>query len=209
MIHRMKNCLLYKNATCLCSASAAFQSFQLGLLLSEFFLVVLLFFLAFCRLCSSQSGFHRASFQFNWFILGLFLWPSSAQLLLLLSGFSLFNISPFILNASFWFCCSFQHFVGLCFSQSGFRRAPFRFECLILGLFLWPSSAQLLLLVFLFCSAFHKAPLILNAFFGARGKWWVHTSSCTQFFCGFVLVSISYCFTLHSVLIRGSAHVAG
>ena len=29
------------------------------------FLVVLLFFLAFCRLCSSQSGFHMAPFQFD------------------------------------------------------------------------------------------------------------------------------------------------
>ena len=37
------------------------------------FLVVLLFFLAFCRLCSSQSGFCRAPFQFEFFILGLFL----------------------------------------------------------------------------------------------------------------------------------------
>ena len=26
--------------------------------------------------CSSQSGFCRAPFRFDWFILGLFLWPS-------------------------------------------------------------------------------------------------------------------------------------
>ena len=55
--------------------------------------------------CSSQSCFHRAPFQFDRFILGLFLLPSSAQLLLL-SGFAPFSISfgssPFILNASFW-----------------------------------------------------------------------------------------------------------
>ena len=44
-----------------------------------------------------------------------------------------------------------------------FRRAPFQFDWFILGLFLWPSSIWLLLLVFLFSLAFHKAPLILNA----------------------------------------------
>ena len=43
------------------------------LLLSGF--VVL--FSKFVGLCSSQSGFHRAPFQFDWFILGHFLWPSS------------------------------------------------------------------------------------------------------------------------------------
>ncbi len=42
--------------------------------------------------CSSQSCFHRAPFQFDQFILGLFLLPSSAQLLLL-SGFAPFSIS--------------------------------------------------------------------------------------------------------------------
>ena len=36
----------------------------------------------------------------------------------------------------------------------------------MLGLFLWPSSVWLLLLVFWFCAAFHKASLILNASFG-------------------------------------------
>ena len=50
-------------------------------------------FLHIVGLCSSQSGFCRAPFRFDWFILGLFLWPSSAQLLLLLSGFALFSIS--------------------------------------------------------------------------------------------------------------------
>ena len=43
------------------------------LLLSGF--VVL--FSKFVGLYSSQSYFHRAPFQFDWFILGLFLWPSS------------------------------------------------------------------------------------------------------------------------------------
>ena len=47
----------------------------------------------FVGLCSFQSGFHGAPFQFDWFILGLFLWPSSAQLLFLLSGFALFSVS--------------------------------------------------------------------------------------------------------------------
>ena len=74
MNHRIKNYLLYKDATWLCCLSAAFQSFYLGLLLSElFFLVVLLFCLAFCKLCSSQNGFCRTPFEFDWFILGLFL----------------------------------------------------------------------------------------------------------------------------------------
>ena len=53
-------------------------------------------------------------------------------------------------------------FCRLCSSQSGFCRASFQFECFILGLFLWPSSVSLLLLLFLFCPVFHQAPLILN-----------------------------------------------
>ena len=57
------------------------------LLLSGFVVVVSTF------MTSSQSGFHRAPFRFDWFILGLLLWPSSAQLLLLLSGFASFSIS--------------------------------------------------------------------------------------------------------------------
>ena len=56
-------------------------------------------------------------------------------------------------------------FCRLCSSQSGFYRAPFQFECFILGLFLWPSSVSLLLLLFLFCPVFHQAPLIVNASF--------------------------------------------
>ena len=248
----------------------------------------------FVGLCSSQSGFCRAPFQFDWFILGLFLWPSSAQVLLLFSGFALFSISQgsfhsecFLLGIFhtlllptsqlfflwFWsfqcflgllssqcavwgvfhmchrlwqgdctckqvvnrlkiaqglstllfhrwsevpsrggvcsdslyeklpalqsqschlsvFCeccflellarpssirtillsCSLQPFVGPCSSQSCFHRAPFQFYWFILGLFLlWPSTIQLLWLVFLFCSAFHQAPLILNAWGGGGG----------------------------------------
>ena len=57
-------------------SECCFLALLAGFLLSEFFLVVL-FFLAFCKLCSSQSGFCRAPFQFDWFILVLFLWPSS------------------------------------------------------------------------------------------------------------------------------------
>ena len=60
-------------------------------------------------------------------------------------------------------------FLGLCSSQNCFCRAPFRFECFILWLFLWPSSAQLLLLycylAVLLHLAFHRAPFILNASF--------------------------------------------
>ena len=287
---------------------------------------------SFVGLCSSQSGFCRAPFQFDWFILGLFLWPSSAQVLLLFSGFALFSISQgsfhsecFLLGIFhtlllptsqlfflwFWsfqcflgllssqcavwgvfhmchrlwqgdctckqvvnrlkipqglstllfhrwsevpsrggvrsdslyeklpalqsqschlsvFCeccflellarpssvrtillsCSLQPFVGLCSSQSCFHRAPFQFYWFILGLFLlWPSTIQLLWLVFLFCSAFHQAPLILNAS-GGGGGGGSHTPACTQLFqwfcsCQHFLVSLS----LHSVLFGGSAHV--
>ena len=65
--------------------------------------------------------------------------------------------------------------------------APFWFDWFILGLFLWPSSVWLLLLVFLFCSVFHKTPLVLNASFqGFLIHLLVPSSSC-----GFVLVSIS------------------
>ena len=64
--------------------------------------MVLLFLLAFCRFCSSKSGFCGASFQFECFILGLFLWPSSVSLLLLLFLFCpVFDQAPLILNASF------------------------------------------------------------------------------------------------------------
>ena len=77
-------------------------------LLASLLLSLLLFLVLFCSfqnfvgLCSSQSGFYRAPFWFECFILGLFLWPSSAQLLLLISDFSPLNLSPFFLNASFW-----------------------------------------------------------------------------------------------------------
>ena len=63
----------------------------------------------------------------------------------------------------------------------------FQFDWFILGLFLWPSSVWVLLLVFLFCSVFHQTPLVLNASFQS---FFIHllipSSSC-----GFVLVSIS------------------
>ena len=85
--------------------------------------------------------------------------------------------------------------MGLCSSQRGFHRAPFKFHWFILGilLFLWPCSVYLLLLVFLFCPAFHEAPLILNASFGVwggGGGGFVHILVPSSF-CGFVLVSIS------------------
>ena len=51
-------------------------SFMKALLLSGFVL------LALYRLCSSESVFYRAPFQFDWFIVGLFLWLSSIWLLL-------------------------------------------------------------------------------------------------------------------------------
>ena len=60
--------------------------------------------------------------------------------------------------------------------------------------------------MFLFCSAFHQAPLILNAWGGGGGgggaviPLLVPSSSS-----GFVLVVVSL--SLHSVLFGGSAHV--
>jgi len=48
---------------------------------------------------TSQSCFRRAPFRCNRFILGLFLWPSSAQLLLLLSGFAPLSISQGSFNS--------------------------------------------------------------------------------------------------------------
>ena len=57
-----------------------------------------------------------------------------------------------------------------------FDRAPFQFDWFILRLLLWPSSVWLLLLVFLFCLAFDKAPLILNASF----FFFFQTPSCAE-----------------------------
>ena len=82
-------------------SNSCFSELLASLLLS-LLLLLLCSFQHFVGLCSSQSVFYRAPFWFECFILVLFLWPSSAQLLLLLSGLSLFNISPFILNACFW-----------------------------------------------------------------------------------------------------------
>ncbi len=73
-----------------------------SLLLSElFFLVVLLFFLAFCSgSVLLRVVFDRAPFQFDWFILGLFLWPSSMYLLSPFLFCPAFHQVPLILNAS-------------------------------------------------------------------------------------------------------------
>ena len=59
-------------------------------------------------------------------------------------------------SSSQWFCCSFQHFVGLLSDLTGLLQGFF------FGL-LQPSYCCYL--VVLFCSAFHRAPLILNASF--------------------------------------------
>ena len=57
--------------------------------------------LALCRLCSCQCGFCEVPFQFDWFIVGLFLWLSSVWLLLLVFLYSsVFHQVPLILNAS-------------------------------------------------------------------------------------------------------------
>ena len=81
-------------------SKCCFQSFLLDLLLSElFFLVVWLFCLAFCKLCSSQNGFHRAPFEFDWFILGLFL-LALFYLAIIFMFCPAFYEAPLILNAS-------------------------------------------------------------------------------------------------------------
>ena len=54
----------------------------------------------------------------------------------------------------------------------------------------------IVMLVFLFCSAFHKAPLILNAYIwrwvlGGGGRGGIMHLLVPSAFCGFVLVSIS------------------
>ena len=103
VIHRLKNppalqgCHLSVFSEC-CFLVLLARPSSIRTVLSGF--VVL--FQHFVWLCSSQSGFPRAPFQFECFILGLFLWPSLAQLLLLLSGFAPFSISPFIWYASYW-----------------------------------------------------------------------------------------------------------
>ena len=43
-------------------------------------------------------------------------------------------------KTSSWWFCSFYNFVGLCSSQSGSCRAPFKCDWFILRLFVWPSS---------------------------------------------------------------------
>ena len=95
-----------------------FSECLIGLLSELFFLVVLLFFLAFFRLCSSYSGFHMAPFWSECFILGLFHWPSSAQLLFYLVVLLCLALhrAPFILTASFWVI--FIHFFYPCPSSS-------------------------------------------------------------------------------------------
>ena len=112
--------------------------------------------------------------------------------------------------------CSLQPFVGLCSSQSCFHRAPFQFYWFILGLFLlWPSTIQLLWLVFLFCSAFHQAPLILNASGGGGGGGGgSHTPACTQLFqwfcsCQHFLVSLSLFIVCFSGVVHMSQPVRG
>ena len=85
--------------------------------------------------------------------------------------FRAFSQAVFYQNSSsYWFCCSLQPFVGLCSSQSGFCRAPFQFDWFILGLFLWPSSAQVLLLFSGFAlfsisqGSFHSECFLLGIF---------------------------------------------
>ena len=104
--------------------------------------------------------------------------------------------------------------LAFCSSQSGFHRVPFKFDWFILGLllFLWPCSVYLLLLVFLFCPAFHEAPLILSASFGVwgGGGGGVHTHSWTQLFLWFwfwlAFPSVSLLLVL---LFWSSPHVTG
>ena len=93
-----------------------------------------------------------------------------------------------------------NHFVGLCSSESGFCRAPFQFECLILGLFLWPSSAQhYCYLVVLLCLAFPRAPFILKASFGVFLIHFFYPGPSSSFY-DFGVFSVSQGSSLFSVL---------
>ena len=101
MIHCLKNYLLHKDATCLfsecCFLELLARPSSIRTLLSSGFVVLFSIF----RLCSSQSGFCRAPFQFERFILVLFPWPSSVYLLLVFLFCPAFHKAPSILNASF------------------------------------------------------------------------------------------------------------
>ena len=59
--------------------------------------------------------------------------------------------------------------------------------------------------MFLFCSTFHEAPLILNAFFCFVFILFfsIHLLVGTSSSCGFVLVSISQCFSVVSYCFTG------
>ncbi len=126
----LQRCHLSVSSECCFLDLLAWPTSIRTLLLSGFVVV-----LSILQDSSSQSGFCRAPFRFDGFILGLFLWPSSAQLLLLLSGFAPFSISQgsfhsecFLLGLFdtlllptsqlffLWFW-SFQCFLGLLSSQ--------------------------------------------------------------------------------------------
>ena len=90
-------------------------------------------------LCSSESGFCRAPFQFDQFILGLFLWPLSEPS----------------------YCCYLVVLLRL-----AFHRAPFLSECFLLGLLDTLSTHIPSLLVSFGLLVFPRAPLFLLCCFG-------------------------------------------
>ena len=70
--------------------------------------MVLLFLLAFCRLCSFQTGFCRVPFQFECFILGLFLWPFFC-LAVIVSVFVLSSVPSGSFNSECFLWCVFSY----------------------------------------------------------------------------------------------------
>ena len=87
--------------------------------------------------------------------------------------------------------------MGCCSSQSGFCRPSFQFDWSILELFLWPSIYLAIVVSgFIFCSAFHRAPLILNASLGCGA---VGGGSCTFFYQALLVVLFWLAFQLHAL----------
>ncbi len=82
-------------------------------------------------LCSSQRGFCRVPFQFDWFILGLFLWPSSFRAFSLAFFYLAIVVSVFVL-----FTNAYGSFNSECFFGVGWRGSyTFLSETLLVVLF--------------------------------------------------------------------------
>ncbi len=119
--------------------------------------------------------------------------------------FRAFSQAFFYRNSSQWFC-SFYYFVGLCSSQSRFCRAPFiltgSFQGFFFGHLLPSYCCQCFCFVSISQGSFNSECFGVGV--GGRGSYFLVPSS----YCSFVLVSISQCFSLLSVLFGGSPHVS-